>query len=189
MINRSRNDILLEMLGALEQYGEMSRTRIMYHAMLSNDQSKSYIIFLLDRGLVTNSTDKKKPTWLAITKKGQELLNIIRQMNNMVGISIKNVTPAPAPVPAPMPWTYKEEVASAMRILEPNKPTRPRKEIMETAQLLTDKVRERKDVKTLWESGMHSDAKMVKVLGLSRGVIYNHLRGLGLKPNKKSKKG
>jgi predicted transcriptional regulator len=195
------------MLDALEKYGVMSRTKIMYHAMLSNDQNKSYILFLLEKGFVTNSTDEHKhqPPFLVITKKGRELLNVIREMNKLV--SYRDDIPLPdyaveKPVtirkwtePTPGTWGTPAKVHTPAIIHEKVNLSReegvpkPGKELMETAELLKDKVRERKNVKTLWENGMRSDRRMAKELGLTRGVVYNHLRGLGMKPNKKLKKG
>ena len=141
--------------------------------MLSNEQSKSYMSFLLEKGLIVQS----EPKHFSITDKGREFLHVIDEMNSMITIPISAATEEV--IPKPEKWVTPG----------------PSKSLKETARLVAEKIvtmkngtstkaKERQDVQTLWDSGMRSDTRMSKVLGLTRGVVYNHLRQLGLKPKK-----
>jgi len=177
MHNRARNDIIAEMLRPLLKK-QVSRTKMMYYAMLSNEQSKSYMSFLLEKGLIVQS----EPKHFSITDKGREFLHVIDEMNSMITIPAEEEKIVyPSDLELPVPWGTSVPG--------------PSKSLKETARLVAEKIvtmkngtstkaKERQDVQTLWDSGMRSDTKMCKVLGLTRGVVYNHLRQLGLKPKK-----
>lgn len=173
MNNRSRDEILAKMLDALS-HGEVSSTRILYHAMLSNEQCKGYMAFLYEKGLMTKTFDdnKSRHRLYRITEKGQELLRIIKEMTDMLSIPVEEqseIGPEPEPeivAPPPIPKSIIQATQMVRKIAE------------------MDKIKQRQDVKTLWESGMRNTYKMAKVMDVGRGVVYNHLRALGLKPKK-----
>lgn len=182
MNNRSRDEILAKMLDALS-HGEVSSTRILYHAMLSNDQCKGYMTFLYEKGLMIKTFDdnKSRHRLYNITEKGRELLRIIKEMTDMVSIPVEEqsepeIGPEPEPEPepeivAPIPKAMIQAMQMTRKIAENDKTKNP-----------VDKVRERRDVQNLWNNGIRNTWMIAKMMGTTRGVVYNHLRRLGLKP-------
>lgn len=67
MLNRSRNEIIAEMLDTVQTPSRI--TAVMYNARLSYTQLKYYQNLLLDKGLVTQTMGK----WV-ITEKGRAFL-------------------------------------------------------------------------------------------------------------------
>jgi predicted transcriptional regulator len=72
MQNRSRFEIIAEILRSATADGGVSRTKIMYYALTSNHQSKEYIAFLIKKGLLESFGSKCYKT----TKRGLELLTM-----------------------------------------------------------------------------------------------------------------
>ena len=91
---RSRTEILYSILEATN--GGASKTRIMYRAFLSYAQLQSYLIVLLDNGLV--SYDQTKQIY-NVTEKGIRFAKLCDQAGEL--ISLIGDRPGAIPVPKP----------------------------------------------------------------------------------------
>jgi predicted transcriptional regulator len=67
---------------------EETRTKIMYKAMLSNDQCKIYIDSLLHSGLIQEVTSGNKMVY-RITYKGNKFLSYYDQMKELLPVGIE----------------------------------------------------------------------------------------------------
>lgn len=86
MKNRSRYEVIAAILKSVHK--EETRTKIMYKAMLSNDQCKLYLDSLIKSGLVqeVNSGDK---VLYKITAKGNRFLSYYDQMKELLPVGIE----------------------------------------------------------------------------------------------------
>lgn len=85
MKNRSRYEVIAAILKSVSR--EETRTKIMYKAMLSNDQCKLYLDSLTKSGLVHEiNTDK---TLYKITTKGARFLVYYDQMKELLPVGIE----------------------------------------------------------------------------------------------------
>ncbi len=86
MKNRSRYEVIAAILKSVSK--EETRTKIMYKAMLSNDQCKLYLDSLIKSGLVqeVNSGDKM---FYKITIKGNRFLSYYDQMKELLPVGIE----------------------------------------------------------------------------------------------------
>ena len=81
MKNRSRYEVIAAILSS---YIKMeTRTKIMYKAMLSNDQCKLYIQFLLKCGLIKEMTNGEK-RYYSITESGNKFLFNFEKLKQML---------------------------------------------------------------------------------------------------------
>jgi predicted transcriptional regulator len=90
MRNRSRYEVIAAILKSVTK--EQTRTKIMYNAMLSNDQCKLYLDLLVKRGLI-QKVDKEGKTLYKITPKGSTFLSYYNQMKELLPIGIKEGLP------------------------------------------------------------------------------------------------
>ncbi|NOJ29728.1 MAG: hypothetical protein DA328_06120 [Nitrososphaeraceae archaeon] len=81
MKNRSRYEVIAAMLRSC--YRRESRTKIMYKAMLSNDQCKLYLDSLLQYGLIQQVEFNDKMMYV-ITERGNKFLTFYEQMKNLL---------------------------------------------------------------------------------------------------------
>ena len=86
MKNRSRYEVIAAILKSVNK--DETRTKIMYKAMLSNDQCKLYLDSLIKSGLVhaVNNGDK---TVYRITSKGGRFLSFYDQMKELLPVGIE----------------------------------------------------------------------------------------------------
>lgn len=80
MKNRSRFEVIAAILKSVN--GE-TRTRIIYKAMLSNDQCKVYLDYLIRSGLAAE-VDEVGTTLYRITPKGMEFLSYYEQLEKLL---------------------------------------------------------------------------------------------------------
>lgn len=81
MKNRSRSDIISQILDVVNANGGATQTRIMYKAFLSYTQLKQYLAFLMDGGLL--DYDGKSQTYRT-TQKGLKYLRMYNQMGGIM---------------------------------------------------------------------------------------------------------
>jgi predicted transcriptional regulator len=81
MKNRSRSDIIGQILDVVSSNEGATQTRIMYKAFLSYTQLKQYLAFLIDGGLL--DYDLKSQTY-RITQKGLKFLTMYNQMGGIM---------------------------------------------------------------------------------------------------------
>ena len=86
MKNRSRYEVIAAILKSAGR--EETRTKIMYKAMLSNDQCKIYLDSLLHSGLIQGSNSGNKMVY-RITQKGNKFLSFYDQMRLLLPIVIE----------------------------------------------------------------------------------------------------
>jgi predicted transcriptional regulator len=86
MKNRSRYEVIAAILKSAGR--EETRTKIMYKAMLSNDQCKVYLDSLLHSGLIQGSNSGNKMVY-RITQKGNKFLSYYDQMRLLLPIVIE----------------------------------------------------------------------------------------------------
>ncbi len=86
MKNRSRYEVIAAILKAVEK--EETRTKIMYKAMLSNDQCKMYLDSLIRSGLVSE-LDGDGKTLYKVTPKGSRFLVYYDQMKELLPVGIE----------------------------------------------------------------------------------------------------
>lgn len=87
MKTRSRTEIIGLVLQALE--GEpLTRSKIMYQAMLGFSQATAYTSFLTERGLLSYVTLDKK---YAITEKGRKFLSLFNKTNQLLNTSLGDI--------------------------------------------------------------------------------------------------
>ena len=81
MKNRSRYEEIAAILSSCIRME--TRTKIMYKAMLSNDQCKLYIQFLLKCGLIKEMTNGEK-RYYSITESGNKFLFNFEKLKQML---------------------------------------------------------------------------------------------------------
>jgi len=86
MKNRSRYEVIAAILKSAGR--EETRTKIMYKAMLSNDQCKIYLDSLLQSGLIQGSNSGNKMVY-RITQKGNKFLSYYDQMRLLLPIVVE----------------------------------------------------------------------------------------------------
>lgn len=86
MKNRSRYEVIAAILKSVAK--EETRTKIMYKAMLSNDQCKVYLDSLMRSGLVTEVDGNGKMLY-KITPKGTRFLSYYDQMKELLPVGIE----------------------------------------------------------------------------------------------------
>ena len=86
MKNRSRYEVIAAILRSASK--EETRTKIMYKAMLSNDQCKIYLDSLLQSGLVQEVNIGNKMVY-RITHKGNKFLSYYDQMKELLPVGIE----------------------------------------------------------------------------------------------------
>lgn len=86
MKNRSRYEVIAAILKSAGR--EETRTKIMYKAMLSNDQCKIYLDSLLHSGLIQGSNSGNKMVY-RITQKGDKFLSFYDQMRLLLPIVVE----------------------------------------------------------------------------------------------------
>lgn len=86
MKNRSRYEVIAAILKSVNK--EEIRTKIMYKAMLSNDQCKLYLDSLIKSGLVHEVSNSDK-TLYRITAKGSRFLSYYDQMKELLPVGIE----------------------------------------------------------------------------------------------------
>ena len=85
MKNRSRYEVIAAILKSAGR--EETRTKIMYKAMLSNDQCKIYLDSLLHSGLIQGSNSGNKMVY-RITQKGNKFLSFYDQMKLLLPVAV-----------------------------------------------------------------------------------------------------
>ncbi|MFZ0510843.1 MAG: winged helix-turn-helix domain-containing protein [Candidatus Nitrosopolaris sp.] len=86
MKNRSRYEVIAAILKSACK--EETRTKIMYKAMLSNDQCKIYLDSLLQSGLIQEVNSGSKMVY-KITQKGNMFLSYYDQMKELLPVGIE----------------------------------------------------------------------------------------------------
>ena len=86
MKNRSRYEVIAAILKSVSK--EETRTKIMYKAMLSNDQCKLYLDSLIKSGLVQEVNNGDKMLY-KITAKGTRFLAYYDQMKELLPVGIE----------------------------------------------------------------------------------------------------
>jgi predicted transcriptional regulator len=86
MKNRSRYEVIAAILRSATK--EETRTKIMYKAMLSNDQCKIYLDSLLQSGLIQEVNIGNKIVY-RITHKGNKFLSYYDQMKELLPVGIE----------------------------------------------------------------------------------------------------
>jgi predicted transcriptional regulator len=86
MKNRSRYEVIAAILKSANR--EETRTKIMYKAMLSNDQCKLYLDSLIKSGLVYEVSNGDKMLY-RITPKGSRFLSYYDQMKELLPVGIE----------------------------------------------------------------------------------------------------
>jgi predicted transcriptional regulator len=86
MKNRSRYEVIAAILRSATK--EETRTKIMYKAMLSNDQCKVYLDSLLQSGLMQEVNIGNKIVY-RITHKGNKFLSYYDQMKELLPVGIE----------------------------------------------------------------------------------------------------
>jgi len=86
MKNRSRYEVIAAILKSVTK--EETRTKIMYKAMLSNDQCKLYLDSLIKSGLVHEASNGDK-TLYRITPKGGKFMSYYDQMKELLPVGIE----------------------------------------------------------------------------------------------------
>jgi predicted transcriptional regulator len=86
MKNRSRYEVISAILRSASK--EETRTKIMYKAMLSNDQCKIYLDSLLQSGLVQEVNIRNKMVY-RITHKGNKFLAYYDQLRELLPVGIE----------------------------------------------------------------------------------------------------
>jgi predicted transcriptional regulator len=86
MKNRSRYEVISAILRSASK--EETRTKIMYKAMLSNDQCKIYLDSLLQSGLVQEVNIGNKMVY-RITHKGNKFLAYYDQLRELLPVGIE----------------------------------------------------------------------------------------------------
>jgi len=86
MKNRSRYEVIAAILKSVTK--EETRTKIMYKAMLSNDQCKLYLDSLIKSGLVHEGSNGDK-TLYRITPKGGKFMSYYDQMKELLPVGIE----------------------------------------------------------------------------------------------------
>lgn len=86
MKNRSRYEVIAAILKSACK--EETRTKIMYKAMLSNDQCKIYLDSLLQSGLIQEVDSGNKMAY-RITQKGNRFLSYYDQMKELLPIGVE----------------------------------------------------------------------------------------------------
>ena len=86
MKNRSRYEVIAAILKYVGK--EETRTKIMYKAMLSNDQCKLYLDSLIKSGLVQELNNGDKMLY-KITPKGGRFLSYYDQMKELLPVGIE----------------------------------------------------------------------------------------------------
>jgi predicted transcriptional regulator len=85
MKNRSRYEVIAAILRS--SFKEETRTKIMYRAMLSNDQCKVYLDSLLQNDLI-NEVETGSKIVYRITQKGTKFLSFYTQMQKLLPVAI-----------------------------------------------------------------------------------------------------
>ena len=86
MKNRSRYEVIAAILKSAGR--EETRTKIMYKAMLSNEQCKSYLVSLISNGLMQEVYNGTKTVY-KITSKGNTFLGYYDQMMELLPIFLE----------------------------------------------------------------------------------------------------
>jgi predicted transcriptional regulator len=86
MKNRSRYEVIAAILKSVSK--EETRTKIMYKAMLSNDQCKLYLDSLIKSGLVQEVHNGDKMLY-KITAKGGRFMAYYDQMKELLPVGIE----------------------------------------------------------------------------------------------------
>jgi predicted transcriptional regulator len=86
MKNRSRYEVIAAILKSAGR--DETRTKIMYKAMLSNDQCKLYLDSLLGSGLIEGSSSGNKVVY-RITQKGNKFLSYYDQMRLLLPVVVE----------------------------------------------------------------------------------------------------
>jgi predicted transcriptional regulator len=86
MKNRSRYEVIAAILKSVGR--DETRTKIMYKAMLSNDQCKIYLDSLLHSGLIQGSNSGNKMVY-RITQKGNKFLSFYDQMKLLLPVAVE----------------------------------------------------------------------------------------------------
>jgi predicted transcriptional regulator len=85
MKNRSKYGVIAAILRSAMR--EETRTKIMYKAMLSNDQCRNYIDSLLNFGLIVEQNNGTKLVY-KVTNKGSTFLDYYEQMMHLLPMSV-----------------------------------------------------------------------------------------------------
>jgi predicted transcriptional regulator len=85
MKNRSKYGVIAAILRSAMR--EETRTKIMYKAMLSNDQCRNYIDSLLNFGLIMEQYNGSKMVY-KVTNKGTTFLDYYDQMMHLLPMSL-----------------------------------------------------------------------------------------------------
>ena len=77
----SRNDIISEILEAVNGGGGLTKTKIMYQTFLSYAQMKEYLTELTESGLLNYDVDTRQ---FKTTEKGQQYLDTFNQISDVM---------------------------------------------------------------------------------------------------------
>jgi predicted transcriptional regulator len=89
MKNRSKYGVIAAILRSATR--EETRTKIMYKAMLSNDQCRNYIDSLLNFGLIVEQNNGTKLVY-KVTNKGSTFLDYYEQMMHLLPMSLNQTS-------------------------------------------------------------------------------------------------
>ncbi|RCV64119.1 putative transcriptional regulator [Methanophagales archaeon] len=81
---RSRWDILFDILKVISEEEEVKKTRIMQRANLDWRSFKRYFDFLVDHGFLRAGDEAGKRKSYELTKKGQNLLVELQEVTEMI---------------------------------------------------------------------------------------------------------
>lgn len=81
---RSRWDILFDILKVISEEERVKKTRIMQRANLDWRSFKRYFDFLVDHGFLRVADESGKRKSYTLTKKGQNLLGELQEVTEMI---------------------------------------------------------------------------------------------------------
>lgn len=91
MKNRSRSDIIYELVLSIEKKPE-TKTKIMYTAYLSTNQTNTYMNEALDSDLISYNVVTRT---YSITAKGHLLLKLYRELQKLINFNKDNIPLVP----------------------------------------------------------------------------------------------
>ncbi|MCD6398910.1 MAG: winged helix-turn-helix transcriptional regulator [Candidatus Aenigmarchaeota archaeon] len=81
---RDRIDVIYDILSAIEKEGgQIKPTRLMYKSNLSHKLLKSHMQDLIERGVIEETTIKKK-NYIVITESGKKFISELRKMRRFL---------------------------------------------------------------------------------------------------------
>ena len=95
-MRRSKMELYVDVLRALNRWGPLKQTHIMYKANLSSVNVKEFMDLFIEEEIIEKQTTSTKRAVYTITDKGKKILKVFRELRTILPEETANKKTIPA---------------------------------------------------------------------------------------------